>query len=38
MRFLKKLQRLVMPAIVDQGDKSLDADMGRTGCLAGGGS
>lgn len=38
MLFLKKLQRLVMPAIVDQGDKTLNADMGRAGCLTGGGS
>ena len=34
MLILKKLQRLVIPAVVDQGDKALDADMGRTGGLA----
>jgi hypothetical protein len=38
MLFLEKLQRFVIPAIVDQGDKTLDADMGGTGGLTGGGS
>ncbi len=35
MLFFKKLQCLVRPAIVDQGDKTLDTDMGRTGGLTG---
>jgi hypothetical protein len=38
MLFLEKLQSLVIPAIVDQGNKTLDADMGRTGGFTGGGS
>jgi hypothetical protein len=37
MLFLEKLQRLVIPAIVNQGNKTLDTDMGRTGGLTGGG-
>ena len=35
---LEKLQRFFVPAIVDQGNKTLNADMGRTGCLTGGSS
>lgn len=33
---LEELQGLVVSAVIDQGDKSLNADMGRAGCLAGG--
>jgi hypothetical protein len=34
----EELQGLVVPAVAHQSDKALDADMGRTGGLAGGGS
>jgi hypothetical protein len=38
MLFFEKLQSLFVPAVIDQGNKTLDADMGRTGGLTGGGS
>ena len=38
MLFLEKFQGLFMPAVIDQGNKTLDADMGGTGGLAGCGS
>jgi len=38
MLLLEEFQGLVVPAVIDQGDITLDADMGRTGGLAGRGS
>ena len=36
MLFFEELQGLFMPAVVDQGNKTLDADMGMTGGFTGG--
>ena len=38
MLLLEKLQSFVIPAIIDQSHKTLDAYMGRTGGLTGGSS
>jgi hypothetical protein len=38
MVLLEELQGFVVLALVDQGDVALDADVGRTGGLAGGGA
>lgn len=35
---LEQFQRLVISAVIDQCHETLDADMGRTGCLAGSGA